>query len=1221
VVTKRIASWGAAALAFSALVSGCAKERDPINRVQANAMPKTFFLGQSLSDSADDPEFYASSTVVDVPFGVTASVTTGSTGGLTRIKWQVTEDALLARKTYESVTGVDGDGSRVSNNGEVVASFKVLSHFDIKRDYNPQTGEELNVIVENTSDRPWYERDYMRVDWSSNDVTSAYSFDPLASLQLDGEDLEKLTYHVDDPKDPDAPVLDTAGGYLDVTNKVYVKSRTLTDLQSGQKIVPCMYSTVLVGGGGPAGVCDSAEVKLRLSFLRLAQPGEPGYRDYQVKEWDGARMSAAGAFTQDRLGYDRQYGIIDSNWHRFIQRYNIWQKSHTDIQCAAGGAADQCQAAGAPAGSRCDEFASACTIPYALRQTRPNAWHFNFDADDVAFESTAHAAEEWDTALRVAVQAARLVECRQTGAASLAGSPWEGFTDCDQAFPINQTDDAEVEAVRHANRCAKGLESPDVCTPPAANSVTAIPTMIALCHNPVAAGDDPMCGKTGLFTRPGDLRYHQVNVIPTAQSASPWGYGPSNSDPLTGEVIQASINVWNTVTDTTAQLLVDTARWINGEIPTTQVTNGEYVSNWAAAASAHAPGSSSLLSRAEIDKKILGSGGTSAIDLANAQALARTPQAAAGWQKMMTSVASTLTPSSAASGANTAEADARLALAKGTPTEAALVGPAWLQMAGIDPSSQVTNDVLERASPLRGLDGRTLARAEQQLTSALAKKGQCMLLAPEPTAVVPLAKILAQKFPYDAHATEADQATRSQKMWNYLRGKLNYAVIAHEMGHTLGMRHNFTSSYDKFNFRPQYWQLRTRGGTVHTACTGPVADGSTCVGPRYYDPLDQDEVDQMEWMWAQTTVMDYAGDPTQDTIGLGVYDYAAMRAFYADVVDVRKDTSGLSSQVVSEMVNFVDNILPIGAQSVSDKNGDFVHYSQWNDHFGLLNQCTTADTSPPAWWNADKDGAYSPVFDGHIVRGEHCDRMTVDYVPWEEMVSDNLRGRLGFDPASAPSAARVTPPVGRACLTALLRTSGSKRGSRPSISTTTARTCSRRFRSTTISTRTATSSTTSAAAGSRSASSAPISEPCSATTARSRGWRGTTRSSTTITCARTWTRSSRTRRCWPPSKARAGSFAPRRSRRRSRSTISCARSRAHRPVPMWCATTCCRPSRPGSSRAWPTPSSTSRRGRRASTPASASAAGPSRTTTSIRRATGAFSTRTRQDPTTRRRTS
>ena len=57
--------------------------------------------------------------------------------------------------------------------GAVVAAFAIASHFDIRRAYNPQTGEEMNVIEENTVDRPWHLRDYFRVDWSSNLVTDA----------------------------------------------------------------------------------------------------------------------------------------------------------------------------------------------------------------------------------------------------------------------------------------------------------------------------------------------------------------------------------------------------------------------------------------------------------------------------------------------------------------------------------------------------------------------------------------------------------------------------------------------------------------------------------------------------------------------------------------------------------------------------------------------------------------------------------------------------------------------------------------------------------------------------------------------------------------------------------------------------------------------------------------------------------------------------------------
>ena len=56
--------------------------------------------------------------------------------------------------------------------GQPVAAWPISSQFDIIRDYNSTTGEETNKIIEST-ERPWNEREFIRVDWSQNLVTDS----------------------------------------------------------------------------------------------------------------------------------------------------------------------------------------------------------------------------------------------------------------------------------------------------------------------------------------------------------------------------------------------------------------------------------------------------------------------------------------------------------------------------------------------------------------------------------------------------------------------------------------------------------------------------------------------------------------------------------------------------------------------------------------------------------------------------------------------------------------------------------------------------------------------------------------------------------------------------------------------------------------------------------------------------------------------------------------
>ncbi|MEA2700969.1 MAG: hypothetical protein QOI66_5240, partial [Myxococcales bacterium] len=868
---------------------------------------------------------YKRGTVVDVAYGAGQDglFTSSYAQPVSRIRWEITEDTLNARLSYERIAGTDGKGNKYdgvqampagtaaakpANDGQVVASYKIQSHFDIKRDYNPQTGEQLNVVNENTTDRPWYSREYFRVDWSQNLVTTAYDYDTLSLIGVIGAvKYEPFAYTVLDPENPDAPHFSPGEGYFDVTNKVYATPQQI-DLAAfgGAGTIPaCMLPVGYVSGGGyPWANCNPTELTIRESYRLVTDT------DYEPMDFDGVRFQALGAFNFDyRRGYARNYGLLDQEWSRFIARYNIWQQSHfytadkdkkptVPLACATkattedatgdpsadpnrdsdgDGTADECAAAGA--GSRCDVFNQKCTLPYRERKVRTIPWYIA--GDTTLFEATNWAALEWDLAMKTAVQTARLVECRKTKTA-----------DCDQTFPMwkGQQDDNDeaVRIARAVDACRRTTSwTNDACNTTARmqaaavatergatgdvstlaiGEIAAMPPVVVLCHNPVVAADHPACGKAGLEVRTGDIRYNTVLNIPKPQAPAFWGIMVDGDDPLTGEKVVGSINLWTATTDSAAQQLVDMVRYINGEISTDQITNGSYVQNWAGAAKLGASQGLPTMSRAEVNQRLAA---TTTLDGKTFAALAAvTPSAevraaldAAKLQAADVQVRNDV-PSP-----GLLKVQATLNLARGTNVESQLINPAMLQLAGMPANVPLQGATGNLASPLGLSNPMTWTRIRQMRENALAARGACLIdEAPEPSSMTGLANILAKKFPAAQGESPAAQQTRYQQMFHYIQQRYQYAVIAHEMGHSIGLRHNFVSSAASLFYRPQYWQLRTKNGQVKAPCTDAVDDGASCVGPRYWDPVTDEEQSQLMWMWMQSTVMEYPGETSQDMI-------------------------------------------------------------------------------------------------------------------------------------------------------------------------------------------------------------------------------------------------------------------------------------------------------------------------------------------------------------------
>jgi len=848
----------------------------------------------------------------------------------------------------------DHNGSRRTNNGQVAAMFAITKHFDVKRAYNDQTGEEKNIIEENDTDRPWFQREYMRVDWSKNLVTDGYEVDTLSQIGIyGGVKFDPVAYFIEDPNHPDAPVFKENEGYFDVTTKAYATPQ-LVDTPWGA--FPACYFE----GFYPSGNCNATEVTLRLSFMKVVD------HDFEPTDQDGKKQDAFGWFTVDRYGYDRNYGILDEKWHHFASKYNIWAKSHVEgTQCAVDkwrdengavlnfssspdaktglpvvdakgsphvgtpigkdphrdedkdGTEDDCAftAGGAIVnpGSRCDELSRKCTLPLYKREIKTIPWYYGPKAPADLFKSTAEALGEWNLAVKRAAQIGKMVEAKRVGA--------------DASTIIT----GEAELVADAGKT--------------------VPDVFVLCHNPVIEGDHKACGDIGTKARLGDLRYHIVDIIDAPQSLSPWGIMVDSDDPLTGEKVSASVNEWAHVLDLSAQNTEDLIRWINGEISDADVVNGKYLRDWAAASQlGTAPHKGKTLDSKEIaarlgsiDTTISKLNGLTKADSAQPKELSR--------KKAAETLAKALGPS----------LDSKFEAIRhsliGTKYEAMLVTPDQLIAAGMDPKTMVAGDdkLLAKASPLRGLNPGFAKWVRNKREKSMAKRGACAVAAPEPDALVGLAKLAAKQFPLPDKSNPDYAALKHKRdadLHQWVREQFHKSVIAHEMGHSMGLRHNFAGSYDALNYDIRYWQLRTRNGKEHycAATPGkgdldavtPHARGDECVGPRWVDPVTDEETNGLVWKYGQTTVMDYPGDQTQDMNGIGLYDKAAMRFMYADVVDVDTDAvmkasapNPAQTDKASAYVFALDGFGGIGGQNIGN-----IHYSMYADKYGVLGTCT-----------------------------------------------------------------------------------------------------------------------------------------------------------------------------------------------------------------------------------------------------------------------------------------
>lgn len=324
------------AIVAATAIAGCAQSQPDIDRVQPDYFKKSWL----------DGEWYFRDTVVDAP-ALSATTFPGAQRALERGIFEVQEDFLYFYRTYEFATGtetlgqsadvdtplVDKDGKVVTTKvvvngvevdspvyvyrGAPVAKFPIMSHFDIMRQYNSSTGEEYNVVVENGADRPWYQREYMRVDWSGTQLG--------ADGTVGGPGVPDLRIAIT-PKSSgggdEKPVFDWAGdpeesmlNYFDYKSR-YIFAAAETYYEGFGMIPLCWFYPWAYGQSFE---CSSEEVGVRFSFKRFTDS------DYVPWDYDDEELDHFGYYRAERAQYDEKRGITYAGVSRRMMRQRIWE--------------------------------------------------------------------------------------------------------------------------------------------------------------------------------------------------------------------------------------------------------------------------------------------------------------------------------------------------------------------------------------------------------------------------------------------------------------------------------------------------------------------------------------------------------------------------------------------------------------------------------------------------------------------------------------------------------------------------------------------------------------------------------------------------------------------------------------------------------------------------------------------------------------------------------
>ena len=906
-------------LGAGTLASGCTKQA-PINRVQTLVVDKSIFTGS----------WYMTQTVVDVDYEVAAAGTfpgdsasdfAGSFSGVPRIRWVIDENFLYAYRDYEMIIGGDGTPREPGTFlGQPVAAYKISSHFDIRRSYNTTTGEEQNVIEENSSDHRWYERQYMRVDWSMNmlpgyygttsnlyEVLGMYKREPAPlTVQQQSDFPDSWQPRFDrmpcaNDTDPNCKPYerDLAGDYkqgdlyhMSFVNQELLSPGNVQDPYSGGMVNFCLSPF------NDSPECTATVAFVRTSFLKVSET-----RQYEAANWTDTRWDRAGYFRLDTPTWDRSTGSPDDPaWfgtdflNYSINRHNIWKNWWTE-----------------------DASGHRTPVPYTNRQVRQVVWYTTPELPAHLVKPSMDLVSQWNEVLMETVRAMRGVAlpvyqratCQTTdpdGDCFCQVDPVDGVTvlnpTCEGKYDPFQTPDENRARLVSGDPydchivVPAGAE-PDMTNPAVTRTLSDRnfygwygATMAGAecvnvlrmntCNRGAVADNGGTVDGMDCQER-GDARFKYLSYVD--QPGTPFlGVSTLRGDPVTGETRFGDANIGGPALDGFRTYALQTYDLLNGGYTDQEFFTGEDVRGYF-----------DSLNQVQLPAPPRVDFSQAMQHLTPTDAL---PAAAQGIRDRMDfMVANRGERLSGAAGRANTYSD-RIANLRNTETERRLTSN-WdtIAMAGLANAppgfgpSNMPEGVLDRASPFRVGAPELLSRFDALET-----------------------KIARNNMHMPNEYVDNSVAYFVQKHLTWPRARLEFEINrllfrqteVHEMGHCMGLRHDFGGSADTKNYADDYYVVNDAyplpnpqdAAFEHDGVPGFNAAEQLAYEDAYKRARQRRELAGIDG-WANSSIMDYTANWYQRLQPSGRYDHHAIRMGYGDVVELGDNADGELAQNIN----------------------------------------------------------------------------------------------------------------------------------------------------------------------------------------------------------------------------------------------------------------------------------------------------------------------------------